>query len=237
VPFSTLNDGEQFILDKYVISVVPSLSVIEYVAKKRNQNQGRFLAFANPETDYTPLDFAEIEVNNIGEFFSKKEIHLREDATESRAKELSSSFDIIHFASHGEFNDEQPMQSGLLLAKDTDNDGYLQLHEIFGINLKNANLVALSACETALSKIYGGDDLVGLARGFIYAGTPSILATLWSVEDRSTALLMQRFYKNWKAKGMSKPEALRQAQLFLKGMTQYRHPFFWAPFIMIGDWM
>jgi CHAT domain-containing protein len=101
--------------------------------------------------------------------------------------------------------------------------------------LKNANLVTLSACETALSKIQGGDDLVGLSRGFIYAGTPSLLATLWEVDDQSTSILMEHFYKNW-LKGMSKSVALRQAQITLKQIPQYSHPSFWAPFVMIGDW-
>jgi CHAT domain-containing protein len=110
------------------------------------------------------------------------------------------------------------------------------VHEIFGLDLRNTNLVVLSACETALSKIYGGDDLVGLSRGFIYAGTPSLLATLWEVDDHSTAILIEEFYKNWQKKGMSKPKALQQAQVALKSMPQYQHPFYWAPFIMIGDW-
>lgn len=101
--------------------------------------------------------------------------------------------------------------------------------------MKSANLVTLSACETALAKVQGGDDLVGLSRGFIYAGTPSLLATLWEVDDQSTALLMESFYKNW-LKGMTKPEALRQAQTQLKKMPQYQHPFYWAAFEMIGDW-
>ncbi len=237
VPFAALNDGKQFMVDKYAVSVVPSLKVIEYVVKKRTPNQGKFLAFANPETHYIPLGFAEIEVNNISRLFSKKEIYFKREATESRAKERSNSPDIIHFACHGEFNDKQPMQSGLLLSKDADNDGYLQVHEIFGLDLGNANLVVLSACETALSKIYGGDDLVGLSRGFIYAGTPSILATLWDVDDRSTSILMKEFYENWYKKGMNKSEALRKAQVVLKSMPLYSHPYYWAAFIMIGDWM
>jgi CHAT domain-containing protein len=237
VPFAALYDGKRFMVDKYAISVVPSSAVIEYVVKKRNPDQGRFLAFANPETDYVPLGFAEIEVSNISKFFSKKEIYSEARATESIAKRRSSSFDIIHFASHGEFNDKQPMQSGLLLSKDAENDGYLQVHEIFGLNLRNANLVVLSACETAISKIYGGDDLVGLSRGFIYAGTPSLLATLWEVDDRSTSILMKKFYENWQKKGMNKTESLRKAQMTLKSMPQYQHPYYWAPFVMIGDWM
>jgi CHAT domain-containing protein len=237
VPFAALNDGKQFKVDRYAISVVPSSSVIEYVVKKRNKDLGRFLAFANPETDYVPLGFAEIEVANIKKLFPKNEVYSRTKATEAKAKGRSASPDIIHFACHGEFNDRQPMQSGLLLSKDKDNDGCLQVHEIFGLDLMNANLVTLSACDTALSRIYGGDDLVGLSRGFIYAGTPSILATLWKVDDRSTSILMEAFYDNWLNKGMNKPEALRQAQITLKSIPAYKQPYYWAPFVMIGDWM
>ena len=236
VPFTALNDGKQFMVDKYAISIVPSSTVIEYVVKKRNQDKGRFLAFGNPETDYVPLGFAEIEVNNLSKFFSKKEIYFKREATEAKAKELCKYPDVIHFACHGEFNDKQPMQSGLLLSKDADNDGYLQVHEIFGLDFKNVNLVVLSACETALSKIYGGDDLVGLSRGFIYAGTPSLLATLWAVDDRSTSILIEKFYENWLIKGMKKTEALQKAQVALKSMPEYQHPFYWAPFVLIGDW-
>lgn len=123
-----------------------------------------------------------------------------------------------------------------MLAGDKDNDGVLQLHEIFGLNLKHANLVTLSACETALCKIQGGEDWAGMSRGFIYAGTPSILATLWSVEDKSTSILIKNFYENWLQKGMSKPAALRQAQFDLKSIPQYSHPYYWAPFVTIGDW-
>ncbi|MCP4350126.1 MAG: tetratricopeptide repeat protein [Desulfobacterales bacterium] len=237
VPFAALSDGKKYMADKYAISVIPSSAVIEYVVKKRNRNQGRLLAFANPVTDYVPLGFAETEINNISRLFPKKETYFRNRATETRAKGSSDSPDIIHFACHGEFNDKQPMQSGLLLSKDRTNDGQLQVHELFGMNLRNANLVVLSACDTALSRIYGGDDLVGLARGFIYAGTPSILATLWEVDDRSTSILMKKFYENWYKKGMSKPEALRKAQLSVKSMPGYEHPFYWAPFVMIGDWL
>ncbi len=103
------------------------------------------------------------------------------------------------------------------------------------MDLKKSNLVTLSACETALSKVQGEDDLSGLSRAFFYAGTPSILATLWEVDDNSTYILMEHFYKNW-LKGMSKPEALTRAQTALKQIPQYTHPYYWAPFVLIGDW-
>ncbi|MCP4350131.1 MAG: CHAT domain-containing protein [Desulfobacterales bacterium] len=237
VPFAALKSGKSFMIDKYVISILPSSGVIEYILKKKNHDKKKLLAFANPETDYVPLGFAEFEVNEIADFFPVKDIYIGNKATEKIAKEKTSVANVIHFACHGEFNDRQIMQSGLLLAKDSYNDGYLQLHEIFELDLKNANLVTLSACETALCKIQGGDDLVGLSRGFIYAGTPSVLATLWEVDDRSTSILMKKFYENWYRKGMSKPEALRKAQISVKSMAGYEHPFYWAPFVMIGDWL
>jgi len=235
VPFSALTDGQKYMVDKYAISFLPAASLMEHVVKKRKTEKDSLLVFANPKTDSTPLDFAEAEGKAISKMFLQNEFYSGEKATETIAKKKAPAFNIIHFATHGEFNVHQPLQSGLLLAKDEENDGSLQVHEIFGMDLKSANLVTLSACETALSKVLGGDDLVGLSRGFIYAGTPSILATLWKVDDPATSRLMEFFYKNWK-QGMSKPEALRKAQLDLKNIPQYKHPYYWAPFVMIGDW-
>ena len=236
IPFAALTDGKSYLVEKYSHTVVPSLTVVDYMLKKRNPNRNKFLAFANPATDYAVLQFAEKEVQEISKLYTSKEIYLKSNATEAMTKNRSNYADIVHFACHGEFNDMQPMQSGLVLSKDTENDGYLQVHEIFGLNLKNSNLVILSACDTALSKIYSGDDLVGLSRAFIYAGTPTLLATLWSVDDRSTYILMKDFYEYWHNKGLDKIEALRRAQNSLKSIPDYSHPFYWAPFIIIGDW-
>lgn len=235
VPFAALTDGGKYLIDEFSVTMLPSAGIMEHIIKKRKPNRESMVVFANPKTDYTPLEFAEVEGESIKTIFPKSSLYMREKATESLAKTNSYNFNIIHFATHGEFNERQPLQSGLILAKDADNDGFLQVHEIFGLDLKNANMVTLSACETALAQVQGGDDLVGLSRGFIYAGTPSLLATLWEVDDRSTSILMGNFYRNWK-KGMSKADALRKAQISLKEIEQYSHPFYWAPFIMIGDW-
>jgi CHAT domain-containing protein len=183
-----------------------------------------------------PLEFAEREVHEISVHFPEKDLFFHEESTETRVKEIPSKHDVLHFATHGEFNDRQPMQSGLLLTGDKENDGFLQVHEIFGLSLGEANLVALSACDTALSRIYSGDDLVGLSRAFLYAGAPKLLATLWPVQDRSTYLLMRDFYENWQSKDLPPPEALRRAQIQLRSSTGYEHPYYWAPFILIGDW-
>jgi CHAT domain-containing protein len=236
IPFAALNSGKEYFVEKYSHSVVPSLTVVDYMLKKRNPNQNRFLAFANPATDYSALQYAEKEVQAVSKLYAKREVYLKSEATEGVVKKRSHYADIVHFATHGEFNDMQPMQSGLLLSKDPGNDGYLQVHEIFGLNFRNSNLVILSACDTAISKIYSGDDLVGLSRAFIYAGTSTLLATLWSVDDRSTYILINNFYEFWHNKGFDKIESLRRAQNALKSMPEYSHPFYWAPYIIIGDW-
>jgi len=235
-PFACLTDGNNALIDKYDLSIVPASSLIEFIVKKRRPNAGKLLAFANPTTDKISLPFAESEVQSVENMFKSKQVFSGADATKTRVTELSGDFDVVHFACHGEFNDMQPLQSGLLLAQDGDDDGLLRVPDVFGLNLQKANLVTLSACETALSKVRGGEDWAGMSRGFIYAGTPSILATLWSVDDKSTAILMKNFYANWLTKGMSKPAALRQAQLDLKAIPEYNHPYYWAAFEMIGDW-
>ena len=237
IPFGTLNDGHASLVDRYAITMVPSASIIPQVASRRKAEIGSLLAMGNPQTEYVPLGFAENEVDWISRFFPAKNVYKRGKATEKRLKDEARGPGVIHLACHGEFQDRQPLQSGLLLAAGEGDDGRLQVHEIFGMDLRNASLVTLSACETALGTISTGDDMVGLSRAFIYAGTPSLIASLWEVDDESTGILMTRFYENWKNKGMNKSEALRQAQISLKAMPRYRHPYHWAAFVLIGDWM
>ncbi|TAJ97533.1 CHAT domain-containing protein, partial [bacterium] len=147
-----------------------------------------------------------------------------------RAVSLSPNYDILHFAVHGELNQEDPLSSALLLAAGGKGDGKLRASEIFSLNLK-ADTVVLSACETGLGKITNGDEIIGLTRAFIYAGTPSVITTLWKIDDRASYELMREFYTNLKTK--KKAEALRQAQL--KIMKEFPHPFFWAAYELSGE--
>ena len=130
--------------------------------------------------------------------------------TEKTVRALSPTHDVLHFATHAELSKEDPLSSAILLTKAGNDDGALEVREIFGMNL-NASLVVSSGCETGLGKLSSGDELVGLTRAFIYAATPSVVASLWKVDDTSTAGLMGNFYRNLKT--ASKTEALRQAQL------------------------
>jgi len=117
------------------------------------------------------------------------------------------------------------------LAPDSEDNGDLTTRKIFGLSIK-ADLIALSACQTGLGKVGNGDDIVGLNRAFVYAGTHEILSSLWRVDDVATAVLIKYFYRNMA--GRDRAEALRQAQLEVR--SQYRHPAYWAGLFLSGDW-
>jgi CHAT domain-containing protein len=133
--------------------------------------------------------------------------------------------------SHGELNVDDPMLTSLRLAPDEENDGYLHAGEVFEHDL-SASLVVLSACNSALGELTSGNELMGLTRSFLYAGVPSIVASLWTVDDRSTSFLMQQFYRNLGT--MNKADALREAKLAT--MKEYPSPFHWAAFCLQGDY-
>jgi CHAT domain-containing protein len=205
---------------------------MQFTKEKKTAGRETALAFGNPNLgdEAFNLRFAEREAKEIAAVYPKSSILLREQATKAKAISLSPDSDILHFAVHAEFNQEDPMSSALLLAKGQDADGKLKAGEIFGLNL-HANLVVLSACETGLGKISNGDEIVGLTRAFIYAGTPSVITTLWKVNDRASFELMKEFYANLKTS--KKSAALRQAQL--KTMKEFPQPFFWAAYGLTGE--
>ena len=180
-----------------------------------------------------------MEINDIGSLFpsAERKVFLGADANEKNVKgEKLDAFRYVHFATHGIVDEEKPARSGVILSLkgNEKEDGVLQVTEIMRLKL-NADLVTLSACRTGLGRVVGGEGVLGLTRAFIYAGSHSVVASLWNVNDTATAELMKSFYANLK-KGEPKDEALRQAKLtLLKGkQTTWRHPYYWAPFVLVG---
>jgi len=162
-------------------------------------------------------------------------------ATESLFRQEAPHYRLLHLATHGYFNKLNPLLSGLEMEADAVNDGRLELHEILELHL-DADLVTLSACQTGLGSGYfapvpAGDDFVGLTRAFLYAGSTSVLATLWEVDDASTLALMKNFYAVLIQAGEreDKVDALAAAQRSLLSSSDYNHPYFWAPFVLIGE--
>jgi CHAT domain-containing protein len=234
-PFQSLIYHSKYLIENYQIGYIPSATALKYVFAKRKQKSGNLLAFGNPDLNATQmqLPFAEKEVQGIKTLFPTANIKIGEDASEANFKEHAGGYDILHIASHGEFNANTPLFSCLRLSAGNGEDGRLETREIFGLNL-NAYLVTLSACNTAIGKLTKGDEVVGLTRAFIFAGTPSILGTIWSVNDESTSIFMNHFYNNLKT--MDKLKSLQKAQIALINNKKYSNPYHWAGFQLIGDY-
>ena len=182
-----------------------------------------------------PLPFAEQELHAIGRTFrDRTRILSGASARESGLRDASvPAYPVIHFATHGLVSDVQPKRSGLLLAPESGEDGLLQMSEIYGLGL-HANLVVLSACQTALGREITGEGLIGLSRAFFYAGARSVVATLWNLNDRFAAEFVQRFSRELN-EGQSSEEALRRAKVAYANHPRYSHPFYWSSLVMLGD--
>lgn len=183
-----------------------------------------------------PLLNAQEEVKNVIDIFHGK-VYNNEEATETNFKQNSEAYDVLHLAMHTILDDEDPMYSKMVFSmnNDTLNDGYLNTFEIYNLNLK-AQLAVLSACNTGSGEIRNGEGIMSLARGFIYSGVPSIVMTLWEVDDKSGADIMTNFYKYLKD-GQSKDVALQNAKIeYLSTATQLMaHPYFWSAYVNVGN--
>jgi CHAT domain-containing protein/Flp pilus assembly protein TadD len=221
------------------------------------------LALADPDSGdpaLTRLPEARVEAEAVAALFPAHDVYVDRDATEAIVQSQSSTASQLLLSTHGSFNAVNPMYSYLVLAPTDGSDGRLHTYEVFGLDL-HADLVVLSACETLLphledmkaqtravrgneegdvelspelmEELTSGDEIVGLTRAFLYAGAPSVLASLWSVYSEATKDLMVAFY-GYLDQGLDKAEALRQAQRDVRKL--YPHPVFWAAFSLVGDW-
>jgi CHAT domain-containing protein len=232
--FATLYDSQRYVADRFPLFYLPSSSVLRYTLSRRTDAKNvRVLAVGNPDLNDPALSlpFAEQEVDTIRWNFDDVTILTGKKATEGWVREHIWEFGVIHLASHGEFDPINPIFSAVMLAKDENYDGDLEVEEIFGLQI-NADLVLLSACQTGLGKITKGDDVIGLNRSFFYAGTHSVISSLWRVSDISTAVLIKQFYRFYDRH--DKSESLRKAMLHVK--NRHPHPGYWGAFILVGDY-
>ena len=244
------------------ITYTPSLSSHSVFINR--QNEGRklkkaLLVSANPNpsniinyednllslrSNYGNIEFVDDEIESIkkrmkktrGKRKIKPYLLNSKQITESAFKRQElSEYKYIHIAAHGVHDKENPRLSGILLGRNEndEDDGILQFHEIFPQNL-NADLVTLSSCFSGYGEIDINEGNLGIYRSFLLAGAKSVIISLWNVEDKSTAIFFDKFYENL-FEGYGKAESLRMAKMFLKNETEYTHPFFWAPFILIGE--
>ncbi len=222
IPFHALYDGAKYVVDSYDIVRSPSVSVLKICREKKIQRTEQDLVLAVPDEMTSYIDE---EVQALRRLLPKGLFFVGSEAREDKLRRYGQTAGKLHIAAHGIFRADNPMFSSLKLG-----DTWLNLFDIFNLQL-GAELTVLSACETGMSAVWEGDELLGLARGFLYAGTPSLLVSLWTVNDRSTAQLMSRFYSALQ-RGVTKARALQEAIIAVK--AEFPHPYYWAPFILMG---
>jgi Uncharacterized protein conserved in bacteria len=184
-----------------------------------------------------PLPGTQKEAEAVRGTFPGAKIVTGKDAQEAAVKSEAGKHRMLHLATHGFFNDGSPLSSCIVLSqpRDKDNDGYLTAREVFDLDLSAVEMTVLSACNTGRGQKQRGEGVVGLTWALFAAGCPTQVLSQWAVNDASTALLMERFYKRLAA-GEAKGDALRNAALSLSAEPDTAHPYYWAPFVLYGDW-
>lgn len=237
VPFHALYDGQGYLCESHRLSYLPASSFLPY-CQNRPDIEGTILAAGYSFQGKVPHTLAEARM--VAALWPQARLLLEDEVTRRRVESEAADYRIVHLATHGEFRADNSLFSGLALA-----DGWLTTLDVFNLRL-NASLVTLSACYTGQHVVGGGDELLGLARAFFAAGSSSLLMTHWAVVDYSTTLFMECFYQALAA-NYRKDEALQAAQRWLlRGeaptgwlssapwQAAFAHPYFWAPFYLMG---
>ena len=252
VPFDALirRDG-RFVVAERAIGYAPSITMLARSEKRRAVHPKKtLLALGDPQVTASTrrkaatyrnlavgaLPEAEREVRTLSDLYGRRDstVLTREEAREAVFKQLAGRYRILHVATHGIVDDQSPQYSALVLARSPsdDEDGLLEMREIRDLHL-HADLVVLSACDTAGGKLVAGEGVIGLSWAFLTAGCPTTVVSQWKADSRSTEELMIEFHRHLLA-GDAKAEALREAKLTLMRAPEHAHPFYWALFVVLG---
>ncbi|MBN1279937.1 MAG: CHAT domain-containing protein, partial [Chlorobiaceae bacterium] len=243
LPLHALKLNGDFLIRQHTVSYAPSASVLKFLQRKGRDRLEHCIAFGvaldgederalptlPPDRQamaYHMRTIFELEAREVSDLFAGQCL-TGSQVTQEKVRQGCIGQDLVHFSCHGRFDGQNPLESGLKLY-----DSMLTTRQIFNLKL-DAELVVLSACLTGLNCRRAGDDLLGLTRAFLYAGAASLLVSLWPVNSESTREFMVNFFQRLK-KGDDKAAALQQAQLYL--IKKYQNPFYWAPFVLVGDW-
>lgn len=259
LPFQALRRDEDYVLDDFVVSYAPSLSVLREMKIKGSKVHAKtpevLLALGNPDLnvnevaqlsllraeDFGPIQSSETEVNTLGQLYGRhhSKILVGKLATEEEAKGEAEKYRLLHFATHAVLDDRNPMYSRIMLSRDEQReDGMLEAWELMKMNL-TAEMVVLSACQTARGRVGAGEGMIGMSWALFVAGSPTVVVSQWKVDSDRTSELMIDFHRNLvhgtaRRSAMTKAEALRLAALKLR-RSRYSHPFYWAGFVLIGN--
>ncbi len=222
LPLHAFYDGDRYLDQNFIVSYAPSSSIFVLCNRKTGNATGSSLVFG--VADASAPHIAE-EARAVAKSLAPAQLFLDEAASLSELRQQGAQARFIHIASHGFFRQDNPLFSGIRMG-----DSYLGLYDLYHLKLP-AELVTLSGCATGLTAVAAGDELLGLTRGLLQAGAKSLLLSLWNVHDRSTTELMKSFYAHFRA-GSNKVQALHSAMQELREACP--HPYYWAPFKLIG---
>jgi CHAT domain-containing protein/tetratricopeptide (TPR) repeat protein len=261
LPFQALQpSASQFVIDRHALFYTPSVTVLREMRVKPPaagvKRPVRLLAFGNPliptavasrvadayrDVSLAPIPETEREIREIAALYGadNSRVHLRGGAREEVFKREAADFDVLHFATHGILDDQNAMYSRLLLspAHSGAEDGFLEAREIMGLKL-HARLAVLSACDTARGRVGAGEGMIGMSWALFVAGCPTSVVSQWKVSSASTTELMIELHRALRSgddSGRSAAEALRHAALSVRSKAAYRHPFYWAAFVVVGE--
>ncbi|MBI4910607.1 MAG: CHAT domain-containing protein [Acidobacteria bacterium] len=241
LPLQALRTGQdRYMIEDHTISYAQSVSALREMVKPRigREPGAGLLAMGNPAlpANLAALPETEALVQKLGVLYgpARSRAYVRSQAEEQRWKQEAPRHRVLHLATHGVLDDASPMYSHVMLSRGASGkeDGLLEAWEVMESDL-NADLVVLSACETARGRVGAGEGMTGLSWAFFVAGAPSVVASQWKVAELSTNEMMLEFHRSLQ-QGKSKAEALREAALRLMQNPRYRHPFYWAPFVLVG---
>lgn len=238
LPFQALRLDGKYLIERNPVSLAPSVSIAARLAAHAPLAQPNLLGIGNPTVDPSvaiPLPGAEREVRMLAQDFPGSRLFFGAQATLSNFDEFAPQSQLVHVAAHALVDTLDPLHSKVLFTDGNGQPAYLEAKDVMGMQLDHVSLLALSACESGLGRVENGDEVLGFTRAFLSAGTSSLLASLWPVSDASTEKLMTRFYGDL-ANGQNAQDAMRDAQRAVLANPATAHPYYWAPFNLIGNW-
>jgi CHAT domain-containing protein len=236
LPFQALRVNGAYLIERHRIASVPSMSIGAQLIARGNRSPAKLVAFGNPKIEPKyDLPGAQREVDQLVTVFSGATSYMGAEATKTRFKQVAADSPVLHVAAHAETDLIDPLHSRILLANENGAQNFLEASEVLALDLSKVSLVTLSACESALGRIANGDEVLGFPRSFLSAGVDSMIASLWPVADDATMLLMSTSYQQLR-EGADLQTAMQAGQLAVLRQPKLSHPFFWAPFNLIGNW-
>ena len=238
LPFQALRLDGKYLIERNPISIAPSISIAARLAQRTPTTTAQLLAFGNPTVSpdvADPLPGAEREVHELATQFPGAKLYFNADANQTNFRANAPQSHLVHIAAHAMADTLDPLHSKVLLADENGQPNYLEAKDVLGMDLRNVAMIALSACESGLGRVDDGDEVLGFTRSFLSAGTSTMLVSLWPVSDAATEKLMTTLYTDL-ARGEQVQDAMREAQLAVLADPETAHPYYWAPFNLIGNW-